>query len=136
MIKNPTTRFSYYVEPKPDGGFIARPSDPAMQIIEGTTTEEVQEKIQAKLKEAIGEQFHAAFKIGGINLTVNSKMNITTTRADSGRAPSGTQEALGSDSSFSGDLPVSPPDTLGMALKIFVALLGIGVIFFYLLLHR
>jgi hypothetical protein len=44
-----STALSYVIEQKPDGGFIARPNDPAMEPLEGETKEEVQRKILAGL---------------------------------------------------------------------------------------
>ena len=49
-----TTKFAYRIEPKPEGGFVARSSDPSMPTFEGATAEEVKQQIQAKLLEAIG----------------------------------------------------------------------------------
>lgn len=47
----------YRIEPKPEGGFIARASDPNVPALEAATREELQQKIQAKLVAALGEAF-------------------------------------------------------------------------------
>jgi hypothetical protein len=51
-----TTSFSYHIEQKPGGGFIARPDDPQMETLEGATEQEVEQKIGAKMIGTIGEQ--------------------------------------------------------------------------------
>jgi hypothetical protein len=51
-----TTSFSYHIEQKPGGGFIARPDDPQMETLEGATEQEVEQKIGAKMIGAIGAQ--------------------------------------------------------------------------------
>jgi hypothetical protein len=48
---------AYRIEPKPEGGFIARASDPSVPAIEGTTREEVQQQVQAKLVATLGAVF-------------------------------------------------------------------------------
>src|ERR1051326_4215655 len=47
-IKKTISHFAYRIEEKPGGGFIAQPLDPANAPIEGTTREEVMQKIQAQ----------------------------------------------------------------------------------------
>lgn len=41
---------SYVTKPKPGGGFIAHPSDPGMETIEGATEEETQQRVLEKNK--------------------------------------------------------------------------------------
>lgn len=67
-IKNLIQRYAYRIEPKPEGGFIARATDPTVPPIEAATREEVQQKIQAKLLSELGEKFP------GLNLSaLNNK---------------------------------------------------------------
>src|SRR6478672_4632216 len=56
-LKHLVQRFVYKIEPKPDGGFIARAADPTVPPLEAPTREELQQKIQAKLAAALGEAF-------------------------------------------------------------------------------
>jgi hypothetical protein len=56
-LKHLVQRCVYRIEPKPEGGFIARATDPSVPPIEAATREEVQKKIQAKLVAALGEAF-------------------------------------------------------------------------------
>jgi hypothetical protein len=56
-LKHLTQRFVYRIEPKPEGGFIARAPDPTVPPLEAPTREELQQKIQAKLVAALGERF-------------------------------------------------------------------------------
>jgi hypothetical protein len=50
-------RFSYRIEPKAEGGFIARATDPTVPPLEAPTREELQQKIQANLAAAMAEAF-------------------------------------------------------------------------------
>ena len=56
-LKHLVQQFVYRIEPKPEGGFIARASDPTVPPLEAPTREELQQKIQAKLVTALGETF-------------------------------------------------------------------------------
>jgi len=49
------SKISYVTKPRPGGGFIAHPSDPGMETIEGATEEEVQQKIFAALTTVMGQ---------------------------------------------------------------------------------
>src|SRR5881275_1909279 len=89
-ITNTTSKFEYRIEAKPDGsGFIAHPvgAPPAnfpLGIIEGATREEVQEKIRAKIMEAVQEKIPTLFKFAGMNVAVNSTINVITKAAFKG----------------------------------------------------
>jgi len=56
-LKHLVQRCVYRIEPKPEGGFIARASDPTVPPLEAATREELQQLIQAKLMAALGEAF-------------------------------------------------------------------------------
>ncbi len=56
-LKHLVQRFVYRIESKPEGGFIARASDPTVPPLEAATREELQRKIQEKLFAALGEAF-------------------------------------------------------------------------------
>ncbi len=56
-LKHLIQQFSYRIEPKPEGGFIARSNDPAVPPLEAPTREELQEKIQASMAAALAEAF-------------------------------------------------------------------------------
>lgn len=56
-LKHLVQRFVYKIEPKPEGGFIARAADPTVPAIEAPTREELQQMIQARLAAALGETF-------------------------------------------------------------------------------
>jgi hypothetical protein len=47
-LKSLKTQVTYRIEPKADGGFVARATDPNVPSIEGVTREEVQQKIRAR----------------------------------------------------------------------------------------
>jgi hypothetical protein len=61
------SKFLYRIEPKPEGGFIARCKDPNMPPIEGATREEVEQKIQASIGAGLAAQFP------GLKLPLDSK---------------------------------------------------------------
>lgn len=56
-LKKLLTQFVYRIEPKPEGGFIARPSDPSAPALEAPTREELQRKIQANIASALSAEF-------------------------------------------------------------------------------
>src|SRR5205807_427003 len=51
------TKFTYRIEPKPEGGFIAHASDPSLQPLEAPTRLELQQKIQANISAALAAEF-------------------------------------------------------------------------------
>jgi hypothetical protein len=61
------SKFLYSIEPRPEGGFIARCKDPNAPSIEGATREEVDQKIQASIGAGLAAQFP------GLKLPLDSK---------------------------------------------------------------
>lgn len=98
--KTITTKFRYRIEPKTEGGFIARAEEGSAESIEGATREEVQQKIDDKLTvlvegmlhndkltQMVGEMLHdqkrvgaAEFKLGGAQIRVNVTTTSSTNR--------------------------------------------------------
>jgi hypothetical protein len=66
-LKHLVKQFSYRIEPKPGGGFIARSTDPAVPPLEAPTREELQRQIGEKLSAALAESFP------GLNIPVQNK---------------------------------------------------------------
>ncbi|HYY68723.1 MAG TPA: hypothetical protein VE734_03240, partial [Terriglobales bacterium] len=56
-LKRLINHFTYRIEPKPEGGFIAHASDPAAPAIEAVTREELQQKIQANIAASLASEF-------------------------------------------------------------------------------
>jgi hypothetical protein len=56
-LKRLITHFTYRIEPKPEGGFIAHASDPTVPPLEAPTREELQQKIQANISAALAAEF-------------------------------------------------------------------------------
>jgi len=56
-LKRLITHFTYRIEPKPEGGFVARASDPTLTPLEAPTREELQQKIQANINAALAAEF-------------------------------------------------------------------------------
>lgn len=139
-ISKTTTKFSYKIEPKADGGFIARPSDPSMEAIEGATKEEVEQKIQDMIKQAVLSRF-SNFKFGGVNVNVKTNFNVTTRHAnasDAGTLLSSEAEQAGmiqpSPGEFAGPTTKSS-DTTGTLLRVIAAVIALGAIVYFLLNH-
>jgi len=58
-LKRLVTHFAYKIEPKPEGGFIARATDPAVPPLEATTREELRQMIQQKILKTLSAEFPA-----------------------------------------------------------------------------
>jgi len=56
-LKRLISHFTYRIEPKPGGGFMAHPSDPSVAPIEAPTREELQKKIQENILAGQSAQF-------------------------------------------------------------------------------
>ena len=56
-FKRLITQFTYAIEPKPEGGFIAHASDPNVPPLEAPTREELQQKVQATIMAGLAERF-------------------------------------------------------------------------------
>ncbi len=56
-LKRIITKFTYRIEPKPEGGFIAHASDPSLPPLEAPTRLELQQKIQANISAALAAEF-------------------------------------------------------------------------------
>ena len=134
MNANTTSvKFSYHIQPKEGGGFVAIPSDPALKTIEGSTKEEVEQKIQARISEMIEVELPMSLKLGGINVSVKPKINFTIRNkpnAVPGRADTTESPALGQNSA-----PIVPSDNGGQMLRVIAALIAV-VALIYFFLHR
>ena len=136
-LQTTSAKFSYRVEPKPEGGFRAIPSDSSMAVIEGSTREEVNEKIRAKLGEMITAQLPISFKVGGIPVTINTKFNVRT-RTDAqpgvpGSDPNPNRFQSASEL-YTGASPIVPVAGTGKAFRFVVTSAAIAGLI-YLLLH-
>jgi len=58
-LKHLIAQISYKIEQKPEGGFIARPTDPTRPPIEASTREELVQKIQQNALDAVSTEFPA-----------------------------------------------------------------------------
>jgi hypothetical protein len=56
-LKRLITHFTYRIEPKPGGGFIAHATDPAAPPLEAATRQELQQKIQENITAALAAEF-------------------------------------------------------------------------------
>ena len=84
-ISESNFKFSFKIEPKPEGGFIARCDNPDWTL-EGATREEVEGKIRAKIAEIAGIDIASALpleKLGqaGVNVNIQKKSTFSSRRA-------------------------------------------------------
>jgi hypothetical protein len=56
-LKRLVTHFTYRIEPRPEGGFIAHATDPTVPPLEASTREELQQKIQANIAASLASEF-------------------------------------------------------------------------------
>lgn len=56
-LKRVVSQFAYHIEPKPEGGFIARAGDPSIPPLEAPSRQELQKKIQEKIFAALATEF-------------------------------------------------------------------------------
>src|ERR1700731_2772994 len=56
-LKRQFTHFRNLIEPKPEGGFIAHPTDPTVPPLEAPTREELQRKIQENIAVGLASEF-------------------------------------------------------------------------------
>lgn len=56
-IRHLITQVAYRIEPKPEGGFIARARDPNVPPLEAPTREELLQQVQAKIAAALNTEF-------------------------------------------------------------------------------
>jgi hypothetical protein len=56
-LKSLITQFTYRIEPKPEGGFIAHTADPTVPPLEAPTREELQRKIQENIAAGLASEF-------------------------------------------------------------------------------
>jgi len=56
-LKRLMAQFTYHIEPKPGGGFIAHASDPGLPPIEAPTSWELRDKIQQNINIALATEF-------------------------------------------------------------------------------
>ena len=78
-IKHSATKVTYTIEEKPGGGFIARPSDPKFEVLEGATNLEIARKVRDQFAAMVGEELRGVFEFGGIKLPLGGKAEIQRT---------------------------------------------------------
>jgi len=93
-------KFSFKIEPKPEGGFIARSENPDWTL-EGATREEVEGKIRAKIAEISGIDIADALpleKLGqsGVTVNIQKKFTFSSKRAGDKQIADASTGQLGS----------------------------------------
>ena len=74
-LKQLISHFTYRIEPKPGGGFIAHASDPTVAPLEAPTRAELQAKIQENIRAALSAQF-PGLKLPADNQNVQFSFHI------------------------------------------------------------
>jgi hypothetical protein len=72
------THFAYKIELKPEGGFIARATDPTVPPLEAPTREELQQKIQQNILSALSAEF-PGFKLPPTGKHVEMSFHVERT---------------------------------------------------------
>jgi hypothetical protein len=70
-LKRIISTFTYRIEAKPEGGFVAHASDPNLPPLEAPTRQELQQKIQANINTALAAEFP------GLNLSSGNQASGT-----------------------------------------------------------
>ena len=148
-------KYSFHIEPKFGGGFIAHSTDPAHPPIEGATHEEVQQTLAEKLagtlgsyllpqlSQALGKQIEA----GDINVVVNRKVSFTASAGSNpqtlsgapGLPPGSVQTGDGKNQSlvdFADNSPIVPVASGNWPVFRFLLTLAILAVVMYFYLHR
>jgi hypothetical protein len=131
-----TSKFSYRIEPKPDGGFIATSSDPGMSPLEGATREEVQQKIEATITDMIGK-LPAIFTLGNLTVRLNSNINLTTrTQSNPQTGTDVVSNSPAQSPMLSSDSPIIPERNSSWFLRAFVGVIAMAVLIYFFYLHK
>jgi len=85
-LENKELKYSFHIEPKAGGGFIAHSTDPGQPPIEGATHEEVQQTLAEKLAGALGgyllpelsQALGTPINSGDVKVFVNRRVSFTT----------------------------------------------------------
>src|SRR5437879_2301463 len=72
------SQFTYHIEAKPEGGFIARASDPTLPPLEAPSQMELRQKIQDSINAALATQFP------GLKLPANNRVSFHLERQSDG----------------------------------------------------
>jgi hypothetical protein len=72
------SQFTYHIEAKPEGGFIARAGDPTLPPLEASTQMELRQKIQDSIKASVATQFP------GLKLPENKRISFHLERQADG----------------------------------------------------
>lgn len=107
-----------------------------METIEGGTREDVQQKIQAKTKQVMGDHFTREFNFAGVNVAVAGKVSVKSHNNSGLALITPKEEPLPKNDMFiSASTPIVPSDNGRTVLRLIAALVVLAV-FAWWLLHR
>lgn len=104
------THITYRIEPKPEGGFIARPSNPSAPQLEASTREELRQKIRVNMRNAL------VTEIPRLRVPLENKTR--------------------SDASALDNSPITPEAGNWTFFRLLLALLAIALLMYLFLHHR
>ena len=79
-LKRLASHFAYKIEQKPEGGFIARATDPSVPAIEAPTREEVIDKVRQNIMSTLSTEF-PALKDAAAGRKINLSFHVERTPA-------------------------------------------------------
>ncbi len=142
MQQESITKFSFKIEAKPEGGFVAR-SEGLGETFEGATKEEVEEKIRAKVAEVAGPELAEALAnaLKGVDapkIQVKKKIEFAVVKKTSSAA---SATANAQPSVLMGSSPDSGPidrtsEGSGARFLKLLLIAGAVVLLIWLLLYR
>lgn len=147
-VNKASSKFSYRIEEKPGGGFLARSDDPTMEAVEGETREEVINKLEGlflvKAGLPAGISAGVTKLLGGVNFDLKIAKNMTVRRRNEGKALSADEQKMLTElagpqlqtpslqtqptTDFQRELAKSSSDSTGTILRIIAALIALGAI--------
>jgi hypothetical protein len=75
-LKRIISTFTYRIEAKPEGGFVAHASDPNLPPLEAPTRQELQQKIQANIGAALAAEFPGLKLPSGDHASANKELKF------------------------------------------------------------
>lgn len=120
---------TYNIEPKPEGGFIARATDPTVAPVEAPTREELLQKIKAEATANLASEFP------GLKLPLGKREFIFHCERTSGNGfaiPSADANAP-----QIGNSPITPESSNASTIfKLFLVLLVVATLIYFFVLRR
>ena len=128
--KRLTAQFSYRIEPKPEGGFIAQSDDPTVPSLEAPTREELLQKLEASTGVAL------AAALPGLKPPIGNsqlKFDVKTERKRFVLRKRTAEASVEDVRDAIANAPITPETSGSSAVFAFLALLIIAALVYYVL---